>query len=508
MGNGSMGVGGIVIVFLYLTFLLLLGAFASRKIKSASDYIVAGKSMGFWLFVMLILGSTTSGMTLLGVSGLGYIGGWPTFWEQIFVPLTCAVAIIFYGYKLYGVCKKKDFLTLQDYLAYRFESPKAVRAISSFAVLITSLIYLVGQYTAISIVLKWLLGIPQIQALLVGAIIVVIYVLLGGLYAVSWTTLFQGFIIVFGVLGIAPLVINAAGGFGAINSTMAGIDPNLVRLSFPQQHPPYAGYAFATPLFLVSFFFLLAMGLGSAPHIVNNSIAVKDRKYFKWAPLVVFVMYLAVMYLVKISGMAVRTLVASGAVVLEKPDDAFLAGVKYALPHASWSLFAVVILAAVMSTTDRLLLVIGSCCGWDFYKQIFRKNASGEKVTFISRIAVIIFGLISFLLAIKPPVLLAWLIWMGIGVMLATFVVPILFGLYWKRANRQGAIWSMVAGFSAAVIFGAYDKFVVKLPFHFSFLAFFISVFFMIVVSLLTKRPSGKLIEESKTGFFIREEGD
>lgn len=492
--------------FVYLAFMLLIGAFASRKIKTASDYIVAGKNLGFWFFVMLILGSTTSGMTLLGVAGLGYIGGWPTFWEQIFVPLTCVVVIIVYGYKLFAVSKKKNFMTLQDYLAYRFESPRAVRLISSVAVLTTSLIYLVGQYTAIAIVLKWLLNIPQIQALMVGTLIIVVYVLLGGLYAISWTTLFQGFIIFFGVLFIAPTVIKSAGGLSVINSTLASIDPNLVRLSFPQMHPPYAEYAFATPMFLISFFFLLAMGLGSAPHIINNVIAVKDKKYFKWTPLVIFVMYLVIMYLVKISGMAVRTLATMGVLQVNVPDDSFLVGVKYALPKAIWPVFAVVILAAVMSTTDRLLLVIGTCCGWDFYKQIFRKHASNEQVTFVSRIAVIIFGFISFLLAIKPPVLLAWLIWIGIGVMLATFVTPILFGLYWKRANRNGAIWSMVAGYCSAVAFGAYAKFVKPLPFHFSFFALLISILVMVTVSLATGKPSEKLVEESDTGLFIRRE--
>lgn len=505
MGNGAMGIGGTIIVFLYLIFMLCLGAFTSKKIKSASDFIVAGKSLGFWLFVMLILGSTTSGMTLLGVAGLGYIGGWPTFWEQIFVPLTCAVAIIIYGYKLYEVCKENNFLTLQDYLAYRFESPKAMRVISSIAVLTTSLIYLVGQYTAIAIVLKWLLGIPQTQALFIGAVIVVLYVLLGGLYAVSWTTLFQGFIIFFGVIIITPFVIKSAGGLSVINTTMASIDPNLVMPFFPQQHPPYAGYAFATPLFLVSFFLLLALGLGSGPHIINNAIAVKEKRYFKWSPLVVFVMYIFIMYLIKISGMAVRTLVVNGAVSLGKPDDALLVGVKYALPQVSWALFAVVILSAVMSTTDRLLLVIGSCIGWDFYKQIFRRDASDKQITLISRIAVIIFGTISFLLAIKPPALLAWLIWMGIGVMLTTFVVPVIAGLYWKRANRYGAIWSMVTGYVMSIIFGAYAQFVKPLPVHFSFFPFLIAVAVMVIVSSFTAKPSENLIKTSHTGYFIRE---
>ena len=504
MDSGNMGSGSIIVVVLYLVFMLVIGMVSSKKIKTASDYIAAGKNLGFWLFVMLILGSTTSGMTLLGVSGLGYIAGWPTFWEQIFVPLTCAVAIIFYGYKLYEVCKDKKFLTLQDYLAYRFESPKVVRTISSIAVLTTSLIYLVGQYTAIAIVLKWLLGIPQTQALFIGAVIVVIYVLLGGLYAVSWTTLFQGFIIFFGVLLVAPIIIQSAGGLSAINTTMGNIDPNMLKIAYPQAHPPVPGYAFTTPLFLISFFFLMTFGLGSGPHIVNNVIAVKNKKYFKWAPLLVFVMYIMIMYLIKMSGMAVRTLVENGLVAIEKPDDSFLVGIKYALPRATWAFFAVVILAAVMSTTDRLLLVIGTCCGWDFYKQLFKKDANDKKVTVVSRVAVIVFGLISFLLAINPPALLAWLIWMGIGIMLTTFVVPILFGLYWKRANKHGAIWSMVTGYIFAFVFGAYAKFKSPLPFHFSFYAFLISILVMVIVSLFTSKPSKKLIKESRTGMFIR----
>ncbi|MCM8818157.1 MAG: sodium:solute symporter family protein [Candidatus Omnitrophica bacterium] len=484
--------------------MLYIGAIASRKIKNASDYIVAGKSLGFWIFVMLILGSTTSGMTILGVTGLGFVAGWPSFWEQIFVPLTCAIAITLYGYKIYSVCKEKNFLTLQDYLSYRFESDVGVRFISSLAVVVTSLIYLIGQYTAISIVLKWALGISQLQALTIGVIIVLIYVLLGGLYAVSWTTLFQGMIIILGVLLTTPFIIKSAGGLTYINTTLTKIDPYLVKISFPQVHPPYAPYAFCTPLYLISFFFLLALGLGSGPHIINNVIAVKDKKHFKWSGLVVFLIYLFIMFLVKITGMAVRTLVSDGKLTIGKPDDAMLAGMQYVFGDKLLGFFAVIILAAVMSTTDRLLLVIGSTCGWDFYKKLINKNADDKKITLISRIWIIIFALISFFLAIKPPQLLAFLIWMAIGIMLSTFVSPILFGLYWKKATKQGAIWSMISGFVSAFIFGSYYKFVKPLPFHFSFYSFLISVFVMIFVSLFTKKTSEGILNETKTGAFIK----
>lgn len=246
--------GQIFIIIVYLAFMLYIGAIASRKIKNTSDYIVAGKTLGFWLFVLLILGSTTSGMTILGVAGLGFVAGWPSFWEQIFVPLACAIAITIYGYKIYIVCKKKGFLTLQDYLSYRFESESVVRFISSFVVLVTSLIYLVGQYTAISIVLKWALGLSEIQALVIGRIIVLVYVLLEGLYAISWTTLFQGIIIILGVLITCPFIIKNARGLSYINQTLMKIDPNYLKIAYPQVHPSYAPYAFCTPLYIISFF--------------------------------------------------------------------------------------------------------------------------------------------------------------------------------------------------------------------------------------------------------------
>jgi len=502
--SGATAGTGTVAVFIYLALMMVIGASAATRIKSAADYIVAGRSMGFWFFVMLMLGATTSGMTLIGVAGLGFVGGWPTFWEQLFVPFACAFTIIVYGYKLHAVCREKHFMTIQDYLAYRYQSPVAVRAISSLAMLATSLIYLVGQYTAVAIVLKWLLGVGEAQALFIGAFIVVVYVLLGGLYAVAWTTLVQGIIIVAGVLVVAPAVIQSAGGPALVNRTLAAIDPALLRPAFPQVHPPAADYAFCTPLFIVSFALLLGMGLGSSPHIAHNVLTVRDRRTFRWAPLAVFLLYLPIMYLVKMSGMAARALAANGQIAVSRPDDALLAAVRYALPQAAWPIFAIVVLAAVMSTTDRLLIVIGTSVGWDLYHQILDRHASTKTVTLASRIAVIVFGAISFIVATHPPRLLAFLIWSAIGVMLSTFVTPLLFGLYWRRANGPGAAAAMISGFAAAVLFGAFHRFVRPLPFHFSMASFLVSAAVMVAVSLATRPPSPQVIAETAAGPFVR----
>lgn len=510
----------IIVLSIYLLGMLLVGAWASKKIKTVEHYIIAGRDLGFWVFAILVVASTTSGMTLLGVSGLGYISGWPTIWEQIFVPLTCAVCILFYGTKLHRISLRQGYLTLQDYFAHRYYSPRFMRGASAGAVLVVCSIYLIGQYTAISIVLGWILGIPHIYALAIAAVVVMLYVVLGGMYAVAWTTLFQGLLIVFGVLAVFPFIIHSAGGLTHINTVLEGIDPNFLKLAFPQQHPPYAPYAFATPAFLVSFALMLGLGLGAAPHIVNNIMTARKVKYFKWTPLAAFAIYLVVMFMVKIIGFAGRSMVADGILLVNKPDNVFVAAIEHSLPTAIWPFFAVIVLAAVMSTTDRLMLTVGAAFGWDIYANLINRKATDKQTTRISRIAIVVIALGTAALAISPPSLLAWLIWMGIGVMLSTFVAPLLAGLYWKRATRAGALAGMLSGLVASIFFGAMHRFGPvfpaegpvrfyhylfnrPLPVHFSLYSFAISVGVLIVVSLLTPRPPTEVIAETETGFFI-----
>jgi len=115
-----------------------------------------------------------------------------------------------------------------------------------------------------------------------------------------------------------------------------------------------------------------------------------------------------------------------------------------------------------------------------------------------------LFAVFTVILAIRPPALLAWLIWMGIGIMLSCFVAPLLFGLYWKGATREGGIWGMLSGLISAIIFGAIHKFVTPLPMHFSFYSFVISVVVLVLVSLFTKNTSDKILQETETGFYIK----
>lgn len=492
------------LVILYFIGMITIGVWASKKIHNMSDYMVAGRSLDFWVFTLLMIGSVCSGMSLLGVSGLGYRFAWPTIWEQLAVPLSIAFCIIFFGVKMHAVAKKSGYMTVQDYFAHRYESQTSLRGMSATAGIVVSMIYLAGQYTAISIVLMWLFGLPHWLALLIGAAIVTLYTVIGGLYAVALTTLVQGTMLIIGVVIMAPIVIMAAGGFTRINEAIAAVNPTNVD--------PWATGAGAvfTPEYIFSFALLLTIGLACAPHVINNILCAKDANYFKWAPIVAFGIYAVVMFLLKFSGFAGIVLVNDGIITLPKVPNAsdfiFVYGVQAALPSMFlWGIFAVIVLAAVMSTTDRLMLTIGTYFSWDIYKKILKPDAPDKQVLLISRISVFAAAGITLLLALNPPEMLVWLIWAGIGIMFATFAVPLLAGLYWRRATREGALVAMALGLVASLVFGGISYFkLAKLPMHFSLYAFVIAIIAMIVVSVMTKPTSEKVLDETMTGWYIR----
>lgn len=496
----------IVLVGLYFLAMIGIGVYASKKIQNMEDYVVAGRSLGFWVFTLLMIGSVCSGMSLLGVSGLGFKFAWPTIWEQLAVPLSIAFCIIFFGYKMHMIAKKAGYITVQDYLAHRYESNTTLRGLSALSGIVVSMIYLAGQYTAVSIILMWLFDLPHLWALLLGATIVTIYTVIGGLYAVSWTTLVQGIMLIAGVVIMAPLVIMAAGGFTHVNEVMAAMNPVNVD---PWMTAP--GSVFI-PEYIISFVLLLTIGLACAPHVINNVLAAKDVRYFKWAPLIAFVVYGAVMFLLKFAGFAGMSMVKEGLIVMPDVKNAsdyiFVVAVEYAMPNIFlWGILGVIVLAAVMSTTDRLMLTIGTYFSWDIYKKIIRPDAPEDKVLMVSRISVFAAAAITLLMAINPPDMLVWLIWAGIGIMFSTFAVPLLAGLYWRGATRQGAIASMALGLVSALFFGGLSYFKIKLfamPMHFSFYAFVLSVLAMVVVSMMTEKTPDKILDETMTGWYIQ----
>jgi SSS family solute:Na+ symporter len=508
-------------IAIYLALMLAIGLPFSKKVKTALDFATAGRSLGFWLYVLLMAGSLMSGMTAMGVAGLGFQAGYQTWWEQLAVPLSIAICTAIYGPKLNAVGRKLGLATIQDYLAFRYYDAKLVRGISGLISIFVSIVYLIGQYVAVGIVLKVLLGWEYWQGLLLTGAIVIVYVMAGGLFAVAWTTLFQALILVVGVVLMMPFVIGAVGGFASMNEALSSVKP-IGPFKPPGLDMPFGGFEFlTTPLYNLTLFGLsVFLGLSVAPHIINNVFAFRDAKCIRWGPVAGFLIGVVVLSSTKLMGIAARVAWSKGLIDIPShpvvpgakwSDMALPVIAKFATPPLLWGLFAVVILAAVMSTTDRLLLTIGTNFSWDLYKNLLNPNASERAIMMISRATVVIVGCLTIFAALSPPALIAWLIWAALGMMFSTWFVVIVGGLFWRRATREGCIAGMLSGFLATMVAGAIDGGGIwppplgfRFPFYYAVLGFLASLLAFIAVSLATRRPPEKVLEESLTGPFLR----
>ncbi|MEM2882545.1 MAG: sodium:solute symporter family protein, partial [Candidatus Bathyarchaeia archaeon] len=261
-------------IAIYLAIMLAIGLAFSKRVKTALDFATAGRGLSFWLYVLLMAGSLMSGMTAMGVAGLGFQAAYQTWWEQLAVPLSIAICTAIYGPKLNAVGRRLGFATVQDYLAFRYYDAKLVRGISGLISIFVSAVYLIGQYVAIGIVLKVLIGWEYWQGLLLTGAIVILYVMAGGLFAVAWTTLFQGLILVIGVVLMLPPILGAVGGFASMNEALGAVKP-MGPFKPPGLDMPFGGFEFlTTPLYNLTLFGLsVFLGLSVAPHIINNVFA-------------------------------------------------------------------------------------------------------------------------------------------------------------------------------------------------------------------------------------------
>ncbi len=501
----------LIVFSAYLIVIAVVAYFGSRRVKTIEDFISASGRLGFWTYCLLMIGSVFSGMTLIGVAGLGFTTGWSNVWERIIgPPFAIAFGTIIIAHRLYSLKEKKRILTIQDYLAYRYNDPKVMRFLSGIISAVTCFIYLIGQYTAIGIASKVILDIPYWLGVIIAAVIVIAYVMAGGMFSTAWTTFIQSILMLFGIYLTVPIIVSWVGGFDYLNHMLSQV-PELQKLRgfddsylfakfldkpFASAEVPLAGWAYNITLFGIA----VPLGLMVAPHIVNNMLTFRDIRYTRWSPIVMYVLGVAAILLTSIAGMAARVAWAQGlidipnlkmgSIVVKWSDMAYPTIAKEALPYWLFILLLPTILAGVMSTTDRLILTASNNIAYDIIKNVLRSDISDRSLKVINRITVPVIGISSLLLALSPPQLLAWFIWAALSLMVNCFFFPIVLGIYWKRMNRQAARFSMISGFVVTTLtFALFGKTIriASIPFYSVLPGFIASLLVAVILSLVLR---------------------
>ncbi|WP_153392968.1 sodium:solute symporter family protein [Ornithinicoccus halotolerans] len=417
-----------VILLCYLALVTGIGVWFYRRARSSeSDYFTAGNSIGTLVGAFAIFAAVASSSSLMGAVGSGATLGAPFF----FAYAIGAVAILpFAIFLIAGQLRRAGVKTVPDFFGQRFG--RGAQLLAAVAVVLAMTFYMVPQLTAAGLIGSYVLGVDYVTAVILLGLGFTLYAALGGMWAITYTDLIQGAIMLLGVLVTAAVVLGQHGGVAALVSDALAVDP-----AFGEVTQPWMSYF---GLFIAFLWFGVV-----SPSVVMRNFASRDartaRRSSMWGTVFYLLLFLSG-FVVMAAGVSLDVLES-----LEQPDLMFVSVVEHYLPTLLAGLMLAGLLAAIMSSADAMLLAISAGIAHDVYKAHLRPNASERQVTGLGLIVMVVASLIGILIAVDPPGLIAVMVgWVG-GFLLSVFGFPIVLGLWWPRATSAGALAGMLGGF-------------------------------------------------------------
>ncbi|WP_218781167.1 sodium/proline symporter PutP [Bacillus sp. EB106-08-02-XG196] len=478
----TINVPTLISIIIYLAAMLVIGIIAARMTKDLNDYVLGGRRLGAGVAALSAGASDMSGWLMLGLPGAMYIGGMSEIWLPIGLSVGAYLNWQFVAKPLRVYTEvSKDSITVPDFFENRFrDQSKILRVVSAIVILVFFTFYTSSSLVGGAILLENSFGMDYKLALWVGAAVILSYTLFGGFLAASWTDFIQG-ILMFLALIVVPIVaIFELGGWNETVQKIGAIDPTHLNV-----------YSGATTIGVIS---LLAWGLGyfGQPHILVRFMGLKSTKDVPKARLIGMVWMILSLFGAVFVGFAGIAYFADSP--LQNAETVFIIFSQVLFnPWVAGFLLAA-ILSAIMSTVDSQLLVSSSALANDFYKSLFRRNASKKEEMIVGRIAVLGIAIIAILLGYDPESKVLELVsyaWAGFG---AAFGPVIILSLFWKRMTRNGALAGIIVGAVTVIVWsslkgGLFDLYELAPGFLFSSLA-------IIIISLIDKSPSKEIQEE------------
>lgn len=427
----------ITIVFIYLGIMLLIGWYASKKIESNEDFMVAGRRLGPIMMAGTLAATEIGGGSSLGVVEKAY-GDWGlgASWYILTMVVTFII-LAFLAPKLRNSMVK----TVPEFFRRRYgKAPGFITAV----IMILPLIGLTAiQFIASAVVFSVMTGIEYKIAVIIVSIVVTAYSILGGLWSVTLTDFVQMFLIVGGMLLAIPYALNTAGGWNNIVSNLPA-----AKLSFT------GGIGIKT---IISLIVMYTASFAVGQEAVQRYYAAKDEKAAVRGSLIAGGVYIVFAFVPAILGLATYSMVQAGVI---NGDAIMMNGARYALPTLAVQtmppvlvglLFAGLI-SATMSSADSDLLGAGSIFANDIYKIYINKEASDKKVLRVTQITMAVVGLLGMIVALTNTNSIIAVLMFSFTLRAGGSFIPYIVGHYWKKASWAGAIASVIVGSIAVVL--------------------------------------------------------
>lgn len=461
---------------LYLIIVLIVGFLTYKSNKTHSDFFIAGRKLNPWVVAFSERASGESAWLLVGLPGAALAAGFVEVWTA----LGCVLGIIFYwfviAHDLRRESERVDAITLPNFFAEKLgEGAAVIRIVSTLIIVFFFTFYLAAQFNGAGKVLLVTFGIPQFWGIVIGAVVIIFYTMMGGFFAVAWTDLIQG-IIMIGTLVVLPLVgLFEIGKTGhSLHSAVSQAGHNFASFSGGA-----TGIAAVSVVVSgLSWFF----GYMGQPHLLTRFMAIGDINKIKVSRRIAIAWAIPAFTGAFIIGLVGLSMYGKG--YFQDVEQVMPALTHDFLPAWLAGIFISGAIAAMMSTADSQLLVISSSVIEDFYHKTLGKTLTNQKLLNLSRMITVAVGLFGFLIAVTSAKLVFGLVsyaWSGLG---ASFGPALLLLLKWKRTNWKGVLAGMITGSAVTIIWSEIE--VLDQALSVRFVSFVAALLAIITVTLIT----------------------
>jgi len=508
---------------IYILFALGIGVwYARRSNDNSEEYFLGGRKLGSWVAAMSAEASDMSGWLLMGLPGVAYFTG---AGEAVWTAIGLAIGT-YLNWRIVAVRLRKysqiagNSITLPDFFSNRFKDEKKIlMTIASVIILVFFSIYVGSQFVTFGKLFGYVFNTENYYTLMVilGAIFVLVYTLIGGFLAESLTDFFQGLLMFVALLVVLIAATVKAGGVSQIAENLREIPrfTDLFGIATPVDAEGAvvsveAGnvqavvngkgvFGSGADYGFLSILSCLAWGLGyfGMPQVLLRFMAISKSSKLRQSRIIATTWCVISLFAAVAIGMIGRALLPGLLRTSGASENIFIHMSIDFFPPLFAGIVLSGILAASMSSSDSYMLIASSAVAKNIVGGLFMKKASEKTIMWVARISLLVITIFGIFVAISGNDSIFRIVsyaWAGFG---AAFGPLILFSLFWKRMNFAGAVAGMLSGGITVVL---WKEVISKLGGVFAVYellpAFIISCIFIVVVSLLTAPPSQEIVEE------------
>ncbi|MCE2432668.1 MAG: sodium:solute symporter family protein [Candidatus Latescibacteria bacterium] len=415
----------------YVFLTLLVGVYAGRRVKDSADFVVAGRRLGILLATGTLSATWFGTGTVLGAAGAAYKGG---FLAVIADPFGAALCLFLAGLFYVRMMRRMGVSTIAEFFERRFGKTAGVVAaactIPAYIGWVASLMVGFGK------IIHALTGLDAVLGTCLGAVIVLIYTTIGGMWAVTLTDFIQVAVLTLGLIFMTPFLLSDMGGWAAIRAQL----PDDQFYLYPRDADMTTWFNYARAW--------LVIGLGNlaGQDLLQRSLSSRNESVAQHSAYISGIIYLTVGLLPVFLGIAATLTFPN----LADPEQVMMKLAETYLPPLGMAVFIGALISALMSSADSALLAPASVIGNDLIRYL-RPDIDAQTQLRLCRLSVPVLGVIALYLALSHDTVYTLMVdsW---SILLATLFVPLTAGIWWSKANRSGALWSMISGAIAYLI--------------------------------------------------------